>query len=91
MPSFGRSRRRDQRASERQALEINDRIVQGLAEAQLAFELGRPEQAREAVDRTLAAARALVNELLGDVDTGAALRPGDLRRAAVADDAKPER
>ena len=67
------------RENERRALDIHDNIVQGLAEAQMAFDVGRPEQAREAVDRTLAAARRLVTELLG------APAPGDLRRDTVAD------
>ena len=82
MPLFRRERaaspaRRDER--EREALDIHDNIVQGLAEAQLAFDLGRPEQARDAVDRTLAQARRIVTELMGDPE------PGDLRRATPAD------
>ena len=64
---------------EREALDIHDNIVQGLAEAQLAFDLGRPEQAREAVERTLAQARRIVTELMGEPE------PGDLRRATPAD------
>jgi signal transduction histidine kinase len=67
------------RDRERYALDLHDNVVQGLAEAQLAFDLGRPEQAREAVDRTLAAARHMVTDLLGDVS------PGALRRASPAD------
>lgn len=67
------------RERERHALDIHDNIVQGLAEAQLALDVGRPEQAREAVERTLAQARRIVTELLGDV------RPGDLRRDTPAD------
>jgi signal transduction histidine kinase len=74
MPRWRRDRER-----ERHALDIHDNIVQGLAEAQLALEVGRPEQARDAVDRTLAAARRLVTELLGEP------QPGDLRRDSVAD------
>jgi hypothetical protein len=67
------------RERERHALDIHDNIVQGLAEAQMAFEVGRPEQARDAVNRTLVAARRLVTELLGEPE------PGDLRRDTVAD------
>lgn len=67
------------RERERHALDIHDNIVQGLAEAQMAFSVGRVEQARDAVDRTLAAARRLVTELLGEPG------PGDLRRDSVAD------
>lgn len=67
------------REREQEALDIHDNIVQGLAEAQLAFDLGRTEQARDAVDRTLAEARRLVTELIGDPG------PGDLRRGSGAD------
>ena len=87
MPLFGRRRDTgaDKRLRERQALDIHDNIVQGLAEAQLAFDVGRPEQAREAVDRTLAAARRLITELLGEPGSGTELGPGDLRRSTAGD------
>lgn len=64
---------------EQHALDIHDNIVQGLAEAQLALEVGRPEQARDAVERTLAQAQRMVTELLGDIQAG------DLRRDRPAD------
>lgn len=85
VPLFRRDRAGDADAStrdherERQALDIHDNIVQGLAEAQLAFDVGRPEQAREAVERTLAEARRIVTELMGEPG------PGDLRRSSPAD------
>ena len=83
MPLFRRDRDADSPARRREreaaALDIHDIIVQGLAEAQLAFDVGRPEQAREAVDRTLAQARRIVTELMGEP------APGDLRRATPAD------
>jgi signal transduction histidine kinase len=85
VPIFRRDRDRDDASSsrdperERQALDIHDNIVQGLAEAQLAFDVGRPEQAREAVERTLAQARRIVTELMGEPG------PGDLRRSSPAD------
>jgi hypothetical protein len=86
VPLFGRGRDgEDRRARERQALDIHDNIVQGLAEAQLAFDVGRPEQAREAVDRTLAAARRLITDLLGEPGSGTELGPGDLRRDTASD------
>lgn len=81
----------DLRERERQALEIHDNIVQGLAEAQLAFDVGRQQQAREAVDRTLAAARQLVTELLGEPGSGIDLAPGNLRRTLPADQPSTER
>jgi signal transduction histidine kinase len=64
---------------ERHALDVHDNIVQGLAEAQLAFDLGRNDQARDAVERTLAQARRIVTELMGEPG------PGDLRRSSPAD------
>jgi hypothetical protein len=89
VPLFGRrspgeepARRRER---EQQALDIHDNIVQGLAEAQLAFDVGRPDQAREAVDRTLAAARRIMTDLL----EGTALGPGDLRRSSPGDQPQP--
>jgi hypothetical protein len=72
----GADRRRER---EQQALDIHDNLVQGLVEAQLALDVGRPEQAREAIDRTLAQARRIVTDLLGEPE------PGDLRRATAAD------
>jgi DNA-binding FadR family transcriptional regulator len=75
-----------QREREQEALDIHDNIVQGLAEAQLAFDVGRPEQAREAVERTLAAARRIITDLLGEPGSGHALGPGDLRRSTPNDE-----
>jgi hypothetical protein len=72
----GAARRRER---EQQALDIHDNIVQGLVEAQLAIDVGRQEQAREAIARTLAQARRIVTELLGEPE------PGDLRRTTAAD------
>lgn len=72
----GADRRRER---EQQALDIHDNIVQGLVEAQLSLDVGRPEQARDAIDRTLAQARRIVTDLMG------APAPGDLRRATSAD------
>ena len=81
----------DLRERERHALEIHDNVVQGLAEAQLAFDVGREQQAREAVDRTLAAARQIITDLLGTPGSGIELGPGDLRRRAPADQPSAER
>lgn len=79
------------RERERQALEIHDNVVQGLAEAQLAFDVGREQQARDAVDRTLAAARQIITDLLGEPGSGIELGAGDLRRSAPADQRSRER
>lgn len=61
------------------ALQINDDIVQGLAVVSLALSLGEEERAREEVDRTLASAKGIITELLGDPAGGVA--PGSLRRS----------
>lgn len=45
-------------------LHLQDNILQGLAVAKLALELGQPERANQAVERSLAKARELVSELL---------------------------
>jgi len=67
-----------------QALEINDNIVQGLAVAKYSFDLGQEAKAREAIEGTLVAARAIISELLddggGEVDFG----PGSLTRGHAA-------
>jgi PAS domain S-box-containing protein len=66
-----------------QAREINDEIVQRLVVAQLAFELGEPDRATDALQSTLATARSLVTGLLGD----GPVEPGSLRRSASAESA----
>jgi PAS domain S-box-containing protein len=66
----------------RQALEINDNVVQGLSAAMLALE-DKPDPAVFAyVDRTLAAARRMMDGLVEP--TGPHLAPGDLVRANAA-------
>lgn len=61
------SRRRlegEARERERQALQINDNIVQGLARVKWALEAHQYEEARAAADRTLAQAQKMVTDLL---------------------------
>ena len=60
--------------SHRQAMELNDRIVQGLTAAKLALELDRPDRALDALRTTLGRARGLVSDLLRRTE----IRPGDL-------------
>jgi len=50
-----------------QALQINDNVVQGLAVAKYAFDLGEFEKAKEALDGTLAGARRIISDLLDEV------------------------
>jgi signal transduction histidine kinase len=74
----------DLRERQRQALEINDGIVQGLATAKLALELDQRHVTKEALESTLASARALITELLGEVAERPTFEAGDLRRTQAA-------
>ena len=65
----------------RLALEINDSIVQGLVLAQMTLSLGSGrEKGLEIVSRTLATARRLASDLLGERP----VEPGDLVRSPAA-------
>jgi hypothetical protein len=82
----------DMKVRQRQALEINDNIVQGLAVAQYELERGDDKRSHQAIEETLRKARALITELLGERESDGALAPGDLRRskpAAVTNPAGP--
>ncbi|MPY92168.1 MAG: hypothetical protein GEV08_03610 [Acidimicrobiia bacterium] len=69
------ARREDaERRNRRQALEINDDIVQGLVVAKLALELDDPERATAALERTLDSARDIVAELLAQHAGGSLVR-----------------
>lgn len=66
----------------RQALEINDNVVQGLTAASYALEQGDRTAARSFLDRTLLSARHMMDDLLEP--QGQEIRPGDLIRAHAA-------
>ena len=70
----------DIKVRQRQALEIHDDILQGLATAKLSFELGEGKEGLRAVEETLAASRRIITGLLGDERTEIAFEPGDFRR-----------
>lgn len=74
----------DMRERQRQALEIHDNVVQGLAKTKLALDLGRTEEGEKEVEETLAASRKIISELLGDPGSETELGPGDLRREVAA-------
>ena len=70
----------------RQALEINDNVVQGLVAAAYALDQGRRRALALAyLDQTLSAARAMMDDLLEPLD-GEGLQPGDLVRTTPAVD-----
>jgi signal transduction histidine kinase len=70
-------RREDHR---REALEINDAVVQHLAVASYLLARGDDEQARGLVDKGLRQAKRIIGDLLHDST------PGEMRRAAAASD-----
>lgn len=74
----------DLRERQRQALDIHDNVVQGLAAAKLSFELDRPEDGMAALDRSLSSARDIITNLLGEEGSGLELRAGALRRQTPA-------
>jgi CheY-like chemotaxis protein len=59
------------------ALQINEGIVQGLAVAKMALELGDQDRALDTLSRTLQAAKAVITHLL--LDHADAIHPSDLR------------
>ena len=64
----------DMRERQRQALEIHDNVVQGVATAKMALELGDTQRAAAALDTTLGRAKGIISELLGDAPLEAKLR-----------------
>jgi GAF domain-containing protein len=68
-------------ARHRQAVEINDEILQAMIVAHYAAQQGRPEAA-ELLERAIARTRSLVSEMLDE--GGAVSLPGDLRRGGAA-------
>jgi signal transduction histidine kinase len=81
----------DMRERQRQALDIHDNVVQGLATAKLHFELDQRDDGLAAVEATLAASRTIITDLLGDEDSETGLGPGDFRRQAPASRTGSER
>ena len=75
-------RLRDAHLRRRQALEINDNVVQGLTIAVYAIEDGDYDRAVSYLDRTLAAGRKMMNDLLEPLDRGDLL-PGELVRSVA--------
>jgi hypothetical protein len=74
----------DMKVRQRQAIEINDNIVQGLTVAKYELELGDNSGGRDAIEDTLRKARNLITDLLGDSSSEAELRSGALRRTSEA-------
>ena len=58
----------DMRQRERQALELNDAVLQGMVVAKLALDLGEPDRARSALDSSIGSASKMISDLLGPPD-----------------------
>ncbi len=67
----------------KEALELNDHVVQGLVVAKASFELGDREGGAKALDATLTRAKRLVSDLLAG-DEGNGTEPGALVREGAA-------
>jgi PAS domain S-box-containing protein len=74
------SRQREIALSRKQALELNDEVVQGLAVAKMALEGTRHREGLEAVSATLSRAQGIVSRLLEEHRKESDLKPGDLVR-----------
>jgi len=73
-------------ARKRQALELHEQVVQGLVVAQLALELGREDEAREAIASTLERARAMVTRELKELQAAGHALDRLILDAASSDD-----
>lgn len=69
----------------RQALELNDEIVQGLTVAKMAHNLGRSPETEEAITKTLKAAQAIISQMLKEEKDERPLTGGDLVRERPAE------
>ncbi|HYP23196.1 MAG TPA: hypothetical protein VEV43_06460 [Actinomycetota bacterium] len=74
----------EQAVRRREALELNDQVVQGLVVAKASFELGDVEGGRKALDATLGRAKDFVSDLLGQDHTTGTAQPGSLVREKPA-------
>ena len=72
---------REVQVRRKQAIEINDNVVQGLTAAVYALEHGNADASASYLQRTLASARRMMNDLLDPLN-GEDLEAGDLVRAA---------
>ncbi|HET9690120.1 MAG TPA: hypothetical protein VFP61_03135 [Acidimicrobiales bacterium] len=73
----------DHQRRQREALEINDGIVQSIVAAQLATRMGHADEAGAALDDALATARGVVMRLLGEAGVRGAPEAGDFVRSAA--------
>lgn len=74
----------EMKARQREALEINDVVVQGLVAAKYALELGYMDKLYESIEQTLRSAQSIVTGLMEAVGP-AGFKPGDFVRGVPAD------
>jgi len=74
---------REAQVRRRQALELNDNVVQGLTAAIMSQDSSLYDEATMHLDRTMASARRLMNEWIEPLN-GADLQPGDLLRTSAS-------
>jgi hypothetical protein len=74
----------DLRERRQTALDLNDDVIQGIVTAKLALDLGDDGEARLSLERTLAASRELVGQLLEPLGGPDGIKPGHLRRRTAA-------
>jgi hypothetical protein len=77
----------EERWRHKEALELHDSVVQGIAASIWMLDAGRTEQAIEALTSTMSVAQRLVSDLLGPWP----VEPGDLRRGMSPRTASPPR
>lgn len=74
---------REAQVRRRQAFELNDQVVQGLAVAAMALHVGDLEAAAQQLDQTLAAARTMMSNLLLGADLSPAAPVSPVRAAGA--------
>jgi len=82
---LARERLEEDQWRHRQALELHDSVVQGIAAAIWMLDIGHSAQALEAMTSTMDVAQSLVSGLLGPLP----VRSGDLRRGTPSEIAPP--
>lgn len=78
-----RAQLRDAERLRRQALQLNDDVVQGLVVAKMALEMGNTDKTAEALEKTLRGAQAIVSEILSSLGEERRVEPGDLLRREI--------